>query len=262
MNPEKKARREAVIGICTAVVVIIIVAVIIVLVNKNSRSEVEETESTVQTTEETTTEETTTEETTTEAAVEIPIDFEALWEQNPDIYAWIYIEDTPVDYPILQSDEDDPDYYLEHTVDYVEGLPGSIFTESNYNGTDMTDNVTIIYGHNMRNDTMFGILNEYQDSEYREEHSEIIIYTPENIFTYEIIFTVTYNNHRIPYYFDIDTEEGYAAFWESVTTEYYSPTWISDEYEFSTDDKMIVLSTCNGNSSQRYLVGAVLVSVQ
>lgn len=264
-NTDKKGKLNKkwliVFGVCLAVLIAAIVFIVVYVSKQNRTEEVYESlaETARATTQETTTQETTTEEETT--AVEIPIDFEALWEENDDIYAWIYIEDTPIDYPVLRSTTD-VDYYLDHTVDYVSGLPGSIYTQSTYNGDDFTDNVTVIYGHNMKNDTMFGSLNEYQDSDYREEHSTIIIYTPEHILTYEIIFTVTYNNRLIPYYFDLDTDSGYTSFWNSINTEHYIPSWVSDEYEFSTQDRMIVLSTCNGNSSQRYLVGAVLVDEQ
>ena len=107
---------------------------------------------------------------------------------------------------------------------------------------------------------MFGSLSEYKDEEYREEHSEIIIYTPEHILTYEVVCVVTYTNWLIPYHFDLTTEEGYAEFLTSLQTDHYIPSWTSDTYDFSTDTRMIILSTCNGNSSQRFLVGAALVS--
>lgn len=194
-----------------------------------------------------------------EETVSIPIDFETLWETNEDIYAWIHIEGTVIDYPIVQSADDDK-YYLYRTVDGEEGLPGSIYTKATYNGTDFTDNVTVIYGHNMRDDSMFGSLSEYQDEDYREEHSEIIIYTPEHILTYEIVCAVTYDNRLISYAFDLDNALGYAEFLDSLQYEHYIPSWTADPFDVSTDDRMIILSTCNGNSDQRYLIGAVLVS--
>ena len=88
-----------------------------------------------------------------EAPVQIPVDFSVLQAENPDIYAWIHIADTPVDYPILQSKVDD-DYYMDHTVDDKEGLPGAIMTEYSYNPEPFeSDAVTVVYGHNMLNDS-------------------------------------------------------------------------------------------------------------
>ena len=67
----------------------------------------------------------------TDPPVEIPIDFDSLQEQNPDVYAWITVPGTQIDYPILQS-PDDNSYYLTHTIDGEEKTEGAIFTE-NYN---------------------------------------------------------------------------------------------------------------------------------
>lgn len=195
---------------------------------------------------------------------QIPIDFVSLKEQNPDIYAWISIPDTPVDNPILQSPEGaDDDYYLERTVDGKKELPGSIYTQASLNEKDFSDNVTVIYGHNMRDKSFFGSLDEYSKEKYRKQNSTILIYTPEKVYTYELAFAVTYNNKHILYHFDCnDDKAGYQEFLDSLETDSVSPEWITDEFELTTDDQIIILSTCNNNDEQRYLVGAKLVSVQ
>ena len=90
--------------------------------------------------------------------LENTIDFETLQAENSDIYAWIQIPGTLVDYPILQHPTDDS-YYLNHTPEGVSGLPGSIYTES-VHPKDFSAPLTVIYGHNMRNDTMFGSLHD------------------------------------------------------------------------------------------------------
>ena len=87
------------------------------------------------------------------APVEIPIDFAVLQEQNPEVYAWIQIQDTNIDYPILQR-EGDNGYYLNHTIDGEQKTEGSIFTED-YNSKDFEDPNTVIYGHDMKNGSMF-----------------------------------------------------------------------------------------------------------
>ena len=92
-------------------------------------------------------------------AVEIPIDFASLQARNPDVYAWITVPGTQVDYPILQSASDNG-YYLDHTIDGEEKPEGSIFTE-NYNSKDFEDPNTVIYGHNMKNGSMFRTLHDY-----------------------------------------------------------------------------------------------------
>ena len=190
-------------------------------------------------------------------APSIPVDFTALKEQNPDIYAWIHIDDTKIDYPIVQSQGED-DYYLDHTIEGKEGLPGSIYTEYTYTSQDMSDPVTVIYGHNMRDKSMFGILDSYLDEDFRNQHSEIKIYTPEHIFTYKVVYAVTYDDRHIQKNYDFQTTERYQNFLTSLQTERKLPSWMEEPFNVTTNDRMIVLSTCNGNESQRFLIGAVL----
>ena len=192
---------------------------------------------------------------------EIPIDFETLQNQNSDAYAWIRIPDTKVDYPIMQSPEN-VDYYLDHTFDKKEGLPGSLYTQYNYNPASFADPVTLIYGHNMRDDSFFGGLSEYLNEEFRESHSEVLIYTPDHIYHYEIAFAVTYDNRHILANYDCTQTDQYDAFLTSIQTERKMPSWIQEPFEITSQDHLIVMSTCNGNKETRFLVGAVLKSVE
>ena len=173
------------------------------------------------------------------APLQIPVDFNELWKQNSD-----------------------DDYYMDHTVDGDEGLPGAIMTEYSYNSRPFVDPVTLVYGHNMLNDSFFSHLIDYQDETFRNEHSTIEIYTPDHIYTYKVFATVTYDNRHILDTYDCQTTEGYQAFLDSLYTVRHMPTWIEDPLTVTTDDRIIVLSTCNGIFDQRYLIGAVLVDEQ
>ena len=93
------------------------------------------------------------------------VDFEELQKINPDVYAWIQIPGTNINYPILQSVTEADDYYLNTTIDGKTGYPGSIYTEK-YNSTSFTDPVTVIYGHNMKEGTMFADLHKYTDKTF------------------------------------------------------------------------------------------------
>lgn len=214
-------------------------------------------------TEEFITEETEITEQETEEAepVVIPIDFNALWDQNPDIYAWITIPGTNIEYPILQHPSDD-EYYLNHTVDKKSGLPGSIYTEGKHNTKDFSDRNTLIYGHNMKNGTMFGSLDKYIDPAFMKEHNTIVIYTPEHIYTYKVFGAITYDNRHIMYSFDFKEESGMQAFLDSIGKVNNLSTYIDGTIEVTASDKIITLSTCNGNKKQRFLVGAVLIDEQ
>lgn len=85
-------------------------------------------------------------------------------------------------------------------------------TEYSYNSRPFVDPVTLVYGHNMLNDSFFSHLIDYQDETFRNEHSTIEIYTPDHIYTYKVFATVTYDNRHILDTYDCQTTEGYQAF--------------------------------------------------
>ena len=93
---------------------------------------------------------------------ELPIDFEGLMEVNPEIYAWLRIPDTNIDYPILQHEDEDQSYYLSRDIYREANQAGSIYTEY-YNHKDFMDPNTIIYGHNMKNGSMFHNIRYFTD---------------------------------------------------------------------------------------------------
>ena len=195
-----------------------------------------------------------------EKPIVIPIDFAKLQEQNKDIYAWIRIPGTLVDYPIVQHPSDNG-YYLNRTVEGRKGLPGSIYTEL-HNSTDFEDRNTLIYGHNMKNGTMFGDLSKYKSRAYMEEHSQILIYTPEHIYTYQVFGAVTFDSRHIMYAFDFSTDDGLAEYLDAIRSTKNLSGYIDKSVNVTPVDKIITLSTCTGNKSTRFLVEAVLKDVQ
>ena len=101
-----------------------------------------------------------------EPAYVSPIDFASLQERCPDIYAWLEIPDTDISYPVAQNADDT--WYLTRDIDGNYSSDGTLFTESAYNGTDLTDPATVIYGHRMNSGAMFGTLQKtYSDRELR-----------------------------------------------------------------------------------------------
>lgn len=117
-------------------------------------------------------------ETQTQAAEspkEPVIDFEALQSKNPDIVAWITIPGTAVDYPVLQAK--DNDYYLHRDVERKESSAGSIFLDYE-DSADFSGLHNILYGHHMKNGSMFRDIVRYKNQDYFDSHREIILYTP------------------------------------------------------------------------------------
>ena len=196
-----------------------------------------------------------------EEGVEIPIDFAELQKVNPDIYAWIQIDGTNVNYPIVQSPNDDG-YYLMHTVERKEGYPGSIYTER-CNKKDFTDFNTLIYGHDMLDGSMFQNLHNYSDEEYMKTHSEVIIYTPERKFTYKVFAAVVYDDRHIMNSFDFQKTEARQTFLDSIFGSRNMSNVIDSSVTVDTDSRIITLSTCIGSQpNNRFLVEAVLQNEQ
>ena len=190
---------------------------------------------------------------------DIPVDFEKLQKENPDIYAWITIPDTEIDYPVVQSESDDT-YYLNHTVEKKKGLPGSIYSESQ-NRKDFSDPNTVLYGHNMKNGSMFAGLHKFSDEDYMTEHQKVIIYTPEHILTYKVFAAVVYDNRHILNCFDYSKTSGKKEFLQSLKdSRNLSNIYIDTNID--EGDRLLTLSTCNSNTEQRFIVEAVLTDEQ
>ena len=193
--------------------------------------------------------------------VEIPIDFAALQERNPDVYAWITIPRTAIDYPILQSQTDNT-YYLTHTIDGAESPEGAIYTES-YNSKDFTDPNTVIYGHNMRNGSMFRSLHNYMDRSFFDENREVTIYMPDKILHYEIFAAYLYDSRHLMLSYDFDDSEVFARYLDEIKGIRDMSSFVDTSIEVTAEDQIITLSTCyKGMDDRRYLVQAVLVSIE
>ena len=188
---------------------------------------------------------------------EISVDFEALWDINDHAYAWIYIPGTDISYPILQHPKENA-YYLERTIDGKKGLPGAIYTHGLCNKKSFNDFNTVIYGHNMRVETMFGKLKYYREESFFEEHNTIQIYLPEKMITYEVVAAVEHSDMHLSYEYNFRKDEGRQAF---ITDILNAKGRIDSEAELTIADKYITLSTCiSDQPTKRFLVVAKLVN--
>ncbi|MDO5416305.1 MAG: class B sortase [Lachnospiraceae bacterium] len=118
----------------------------------------------------------TTTEPETEAAYVSPIDFEELWKINPDVVGWITIPDTKIDYPILQAEDNET--YLHTDIDGNDSVAGAIYLDFE-DESDFSSLHNVIYGHHMKNGSMFKDVVKYKEQPYFDQHSDIYIYTPD-----------------------------------------------------------------------------------
>lgn len=112
---------------------------------------------------------------------DLVVDWDALRAINPDIVAWVYMPGTIINYPVAHKDGDS-EYYLHHNFSLGEGSFGAEFGSimlSGENAGDFSDEVNILYGHHMRNGSMFALFAEFRDSAIFNEHRTIYLLTPE-----------------------------------------------------------------------------------
>ena len=200
----------------------------------------------------------------TNEKVESPVDFDALTQTNDEIYAWIEVNGTNVNYPIVQSNTDD-EFYLKHSaVDKSYISSGAIYTES-CNGRDFEDPITLIYGHNGYSDIMFTTLHNFESKAFFDEHEYFYIYVPGKQLTYQVISAFKYDDRHIMNTFNFNSPEDLAEFQATITNPDSTTKNVRTELDTTIDEnsKIVVLSTCiTGQKANRYLVCAVLVDIK
>lgn len=180
-------------------------------------------------------------------------DFDALQKENSDIYAYLVVDGTKVDYPVLQNAQND--YYLDKNLDLSVGYPACIYTNP-VNSKDFSDNITVIYGHNMKNKTMFGSLHSYDDEDFFKANNKFEIETPEALYSYQIFAAVNYNDDLITSYYPPSQTNSISKFVTSMREEgtKKTPDYFDDSVEVTDSDKIVVLSTCIGGQDDRRLL--------
>lgn len=189
------------------------------------------------------------------------ISFEELYAINTDIYAWIYIPDTNVDYPVVQSISDgDDSFYLSHNIYRDYQFSGAIYSQVQ-NSTRFTDRVTVLYGHNMLNGSMFASLHQFEDQRFFNEHTTMFVVTEDRLLTYLIYSAYVYDDRHILNSFNLDDDEVFLSYLDSTLDPRTYSGIARDGIELDTDSRILTLSTCtNGASNTRYLVQGVLVN--
>lgn len=185
------------------------------------------------------------------------LDWKKLHAINPDIYAWIYIPNTEVEYPIVQHPSED-EYYLNRNLDGSFGKPGCIFTQ-HYNHKDFLDLNTVVYGHNMKSGRMFRTIHQFEDKDFFEKNPYIYVYTEDRVLIYEIFAAYLSDDSHILNTNDLTTTEGYAHYLEKVYRESKSGN-VRDDITVTAMNRILTLSTCASRSNQRYLVQGVLLN--
>lgn len=180
----------------------------------------------------------------------IEVDFDKLKSVNEDVVGWIYVDALPdISYPIVKGKDNQT--YLHQTYEKNYNFAGTIFVDYENSG-DFSDCNTLVYGHNMKNGSMFGHLKKFrEDDRLYKQDKYFWILTPERNYRYEIISAYTTGVNSDTYTLFKGPGEEFEKYLETIKG--YSEIQ-TDDTDLTIKDRIVTLSTCTGNESTRFVV--------
>ena len=180
----------------------------------------------------------------------IEVDFDKLKSVNEDVVGWIYVDALPdISYPIVKGKDNQT--YLHQTYEKNYNFAGTIFVDYENSG-DFSDCNTLVYGHNMKNGSMFGHLKKFrEDDRLYKQDKYFWILTPERNYRYEIISAYTTGVNSDTYTLFKGPGEEFEKYLETIKG--YSEIQ-TDDTDLTIKDRIVTLSTCTVNESTRFVV--------
>lgn len=182
-------------------------------------------------------------------------EYQDLYLQNDDMVGWLKIDDTKINYPVMQT-VDEPNFYLRRGFDKKYTIYGCPYMQENCNVDKPSDNL-VIYGHHMNDGTMFANLMKYTKKSFWEEHKTIVFDTLEEHKEYEVmaafktvVYTDSPESFKYYHFVDAENEEEFNAFVEKCKELSFYDTGVEAEY----GDKFITLSTCEYSKENSRMV--------
>ena len=179
------------------------------------------------------------------------IDFDKLKEQNNEAIAWIKVNNTNIEYPVVKTKNNE--FYLNHSFDKSENLGGWIFADykNKFNGTDKN---IVIYGHNMKDNSMFGTMQKILNPEWynNEENTNIILKTEGKNYIYKVfsIYRIENEDYYIKTEFNNDSE------FEQFLNTLKARSIRDFNMDMLESDSILTLSTCDNNNKYRVVLHA------
>ena len=182
----------------------------------------------------------------------VSVDFDELSRYGGRVIGWIYLPDTVISYPVAQSS--DNEFYLERFLDGTPISGGTLFADyicpSDFSGRN-----TIIYGHNMKDGSMFALVDDYSDQNFYEEHPVMYLNTPSQNYRVDIFSGFTTDPESFVYATTFSSDEDYTSFLRSLVAS----SEIKCDIEPSSNDRIITLSTCTYSGADvRFVVCGIL----
>ena len=183
------------------------------------------------------------------------IDFAGLKEINEDCVAWIHIEDTAINYPVVQGS--DNSFYLKHLIDGKWNRAGCIFLDCRVD-SDISDRHSIIYGHHMKDGTMFSGLTKYKKQDYFEAHPEGLLITPERTYRIEFFAGYVASVEDSAWKVGFESDEDYETWIKDVKKR----SWFTSTLSPAVTDRVLTLSTCSYEfDNARFVLHAIIYEV-
>jgi len=188
---------------------------------------------------------------------EVLEEFKILLNKNQKLIGWLKIDDTNIDYPVMQTS--DNEYYLDHNLNQEYDKNGSIFMDKDCDILEPSTNY-ILYGHHMKSGHMFGNLDRYSSEEYYEEHPYIQFDTIYEKGTYQVMYVFrshVYSEEEIAFkyyqFIDVNSEQEFDSYMQEMAEMSFYDTGVTAEY----GDQLLTLSTCDSQEKDgRFVVVA------
>ena len=196
-----------------------------------------------------------------EIELEVLEEYQTLYNKNRKLIGWLKIDDTIIDYPVMQTANNE--YYLDHNFNQEYDKNGSLFLDKDCDVVHRNTNL-IIYGHHMKSGKMFGALNSYSSKEYAEKHSLIQFDTIYEKGTYEVMYVFRsriYNEDEVVFkyyqFFDAASATEFDSYMQEMAAISLYDTGVTANY----GDELLTLSTCDSSETDgRFVVVAKRIS--
>ena len=179
----------------------------------------------------------------------VDVNFDMLKDMNAQAVGWLYCEGTPINYPVVQSA--DNSYYLNHLYDNQKNSSGARFMDA-MNNPELSDANTVIYGHNMKNGTMFASLQNYDMQSYYEKHPVMYYMTRDHDYRIDIFASYETSSDSEAFTMFFDSAQTYSGYLQRIWAKSRIDT---SDLPMSEDDNIITLTTCSYSfNNARYVV--------
>lgn len=184
------------------------------------------------------------------------IAFEELQQINSDIVAWIYCEGTPINYPVVQTTNNT--YYLKHLFNRRYNSSGCIFMDCR-NSSDFSNLHTIIYGHHMKNSSMFSSITKYKKQKYYEAHPQLLLMTPDQNYQIDLLAGYVANVDDDAWRLTFDSENDFSSWVEQAIDQ----STFESKTLYEPGERIVTLSTCSYEfDDARYVLLGMLTPCQ